>query len=245
MEKIEILFIHGFGGCPADWDDVVASLGTKFSYRFIDLKNVQFDAGMDWNLFVSRLQSELKGSENSVLCGYSLGGRIALHLAARKPPRGLVLLSAGFGEENFEDRASRRQQDRNWAACLRADPESFWLRWYDQELFASVRAVEATRRERWLSSRFLWNNELLANHLERLSPAEQDWMLPILSSENSPPALYLAGEKDKKYVALGQRVKNECSSVQVEVVPGSGHALPLEAPEACARAIKKFLERLG
>ena len=243
MEKL--ILIHGFGGSPTDWDAVIESLGAGYDYQKIDLKKVSIDAHTNWSSFTERLQENIGSYERAVLCGYSLGGRIALHLADRVQPRGLILLSAGFGEESGDARASRRQCDRIWAEQLRADAKNFWQKWYDQELFASVKLVEAARREGWLSSRFLWNNEHLANYLERLSPAEQNWMLPVLSRENSPPTLYLAGEKDKKYVALSRRVKNECRSAQVEIIPGSSHALPLEAPEACARAITNFLTKLG
>jgi 2-succinyl-6-hydroxy-2,4-cyclohexadiene-1-carboxylate synthase len=51
------------------------------------------------------------------------------------------------------------------------------------------------------------------------------------------PVAVLAGERDAKYVALGERLAAALPRAVLTVVPGAGHALPLEAPAAVARAI--------
>jgi 2-succinyl-6-hydroxy-2,4-cyclohexadiene-1-carboxylate synthase len=51
------------------------------------------------------------------------------------------------------------------------------------------------------------------------------------------PATVLAGERDAKYVALGERLVAGLPRAKLIVVPGAGHGLPREAPDAVAAAI--------
>ena len=51
------------------------------------------------------------------------------------------------------------------------------------------------------------------------------------------PVAVLAGELDAKFVALGERLAGALPRGTLTVVPGAGHALPLEAPAAVAAAI--------
>ena len=51
------------------------------------------------------------------------------------------------------------------------------------------------------------------------------------------PVTVLVGERDERYVALGERVAAGCREARVEVVPGAGHALVREVPAAVAAAI--------
>jgi pimeloyl-ACP methyl ester carboxylesterase len=53
------------------------------------------------------------------------------------------------------------------------------------------------------------------------------------------PVVVLAGERDEKYVALGRRLAGALANAELVVVPGAGHALPLEAPAAVAAAIAR------
>ena len=52
------------------------------------------------------------------------------------------------------------------------------------------------------------------------------------------PATVLAGERDARFVALGERLAVALPDAALIVVPGAGHALPLEAPAAVAAAIR-------
>ncbi|MDQ3675628.1 MAG: alpha/beta fold hydrolase, partial [Actinomycetota bacterium] len=51
------------------------------------------------------------------------------------------------------------------------------------------------------------------------------------------PVAVVAGERDVKFVALAERLARELADARLEIVPDAGHALPLEAPAALARAI--------
>jgi 2-succinyl-6-hydroxy-2,4-cyclohexadiene-1-carboxylate synthase len=51
------------------------------------------------------------------------------------------------------------------------------------------------------------------------------------------PVNVVAGERDGRYVALGRRLAEALPDATLTVVPGAGHGLPREAPDAVAEAI--------
>lgn len=55
------------------------------------------------------------------------------------------------------------------------------------------------------------------------------------------PLLVLAGEQDHAYsVALSQQIVEACGHGDMHIVPGAGHSVALEKPESVARRIRDF-----
>ncbi len=171
-----------------------------------------------------------------VLCGYSQGGRIALHLALAHPDRirRLVLVSTTAGIDDAEARAARRAADEALADRIEREPlEEFVGRWRDQPLFAgepdAVRRAAATDQLRNSPSG-------LAAALRGLGSGA---MQPVWGRLGglSMPVTVLAGERDSKFVVLGRRLAGELPNARIEVIAGAGHGLLLEAPAAVAAAI--------
>jgi pimeloyl-ACP methyl ester carboxylesterase len=55
--------------------------------------------------------------------------------------------------------------------------------------------------------------------------------------ELAMPVAILAGERDEAYVAAGRRLVETLPDATLTVVPGAGHRLALEAPQAIAAAV--------
>jgi pimeloyl-ACP methyl ester carboxylesterase len=56
------------------------------------------------------------------------------------------------------------------------------------------------------------------------------------------PVLVMAGEKDERFVALGERLAAAIgTNALFLLVPGAGHALPFEQPQAFATLIRSFV----
>ena len=160
--------------------------------------------------------------------GYSMGGRLCLHLALARPGlvRRLVLLGAHPGIEDEGERAARRAADEALAASIeRYGVDTFLERWLAQPLFAGL-AEPGPRRH---------DPAVLTACLRRLGTGTQESLWPRLA-ELSMPVLVLAGERDKKYVELGHRIAAAIGdNARFAVVSGAGHAAHLEQPEAfCA-----------
>jgi 2-succinyl-6-hydroxy-2,4-cyclohexadiene-1-carboxylate synthase len=181
------------------------------------------------------------------LCGYSMGGRIAILaakelLARKKKPDALILVSAGFGFPTDEEREERNRHDLDWAALAESDAEGFWKKWYEQELFASFQALTEANRAAWLEHRKAMDIADLTSQLRFLGPGRHEHLLPTVKdlAGKGVRVLYIAGELDKKYSELS-RSAGEIPGVLVDTVPHAGHVLPLEAPEALALRITRFI----
>jgi 2-succinyl-6-hydroxy-2,4-cyclohexadiene-1-carboxylate synthase len=171
--------------------------------------------------------------------GYSLGGRVALHLALAQPElvTALVLLGAHPGLEQASARSIRAESDDHKAAQLEVlGLDAFLDEWLAQPLFASLPSDRDQRDERLTN-----DPAALAATLRNLSTGRQAplWdRLPALSM----PVLYLAGERDEAYVRIGRQVVATIGdNARFEAVPDAGHAAHLERPDAVAELVRDFL----
>ena len=89
-----VVLLHGFGGTRRTWDGVAALLDAE-RYRplALDLPG-HGEAAAERPLTFERCVSSVLAAapERFVLCGYSMGGRIALHVALAAPGRVARLL---------------------------------------------------------------------------------------------------------------------------------------------------------
>ena len=79
--------------------------------------------------------------ERATYVGYSMGGRLALHLAVAKPDlvERLVLVSSTAGLRTDDERASRQVEDERRAADIEQRGVAAFLEtWLDQPLFANL-----------------------------------------------------------------------------------------------------------
>jgi 2-succinyl-6-hydroxy-2,4-cyclohexadiene-1-carboxylate synthase len=236
-------FVHGFLGSPADWADVLAALRPGIAADCVALRELgcrSIEAAAD------ALARRLEERPCDVLVGYSMGGRIALELAATRPelaPR-LLLLSAGIGIDDAVDgegaRARRVAEDDARAREIARDGlDAFVERWYRQPLFAPFARHASFARARL--RRAQGEADFWAACVAGCSPgrAPSRWTaLPALASRT----LFAAGSLDERYAAIAARARRTASALRVEIVPEAGHVLPLEAPFACARLVERSLE---
>ncbi|MCA9218161.1 MAG: alpha/beta fold hydrolase, partial [Planctomycetales bacterium] len=110
-EKHGVTFLHGFLGCPADWDIVRSRLACES----IALKIQPQD---HWDATVASIAQRLP--DQSTLVGYSMGGRLAMGIAVQFPAkvRNLVVVAADPGVPN-QERSARREHDHNVADRIR------------------------------------------------------------------------------------------------------------------------------
>jgi 2-succinyl-6-hydroxy-2,4-cyclohexadiene-1-carboxylate synthase len=132
-----LVLLHGFTGGPSSWDAVVASLHTP-ALRLTVAGHLDAPPPHFWAQEVARLTALLP-AEPVHLAGYSLGGRLALAIAAASPARiaRLSLIGAHPGLPTEDERRARREVDARWVALLRTgDIHAFATAWEAQPLFA-------------------------------------------------------------------------------------------------------------
>jgi 2-succinyl-6-hydroxy-2,4-cyclohexadiene-1-carboxylate synthase len=199
-----LVFLHGFLGSPQDWEGVIKHLP-------------EYSCGA--------LSYPFQIPPDSILIGYSMGGRIALRSSQPK-----ILLSTHPGLKTSEEKAERLRQDQLWIKKLQQEPlDSFLKAWYAQPLFDSLRTHPAFPEV--LSRRLKQDPEVLARMLSQESLARQEFILP--------KAVFLHGQFDQKYAQLYKNLN--ISSLEIS---NAGHAAHLENPHECARAIREGIQRL-
>jgi 2-succinyl-6-hydroxy-2,4-cyclohexadiene-1-carboxylate synthase len=233
-----VVLLHGFGGTRRAWDGVATLLPReRYLPLALDLPGHGAEADAPRPItFASCVEHVLaRAPQSFALCGYSQGGRIALHLALAAPRRvqRLVLVASTAGIEDDAERARRRHADRQLADDLEDKPyEEFIERWRTQPLFAEEPpAVGALARADQRRNR----PDALAAVLRGIGTGEMQPLWSRLGELRMPVAL-VVGDRDVKFQALGRRMMELLPDAQLLIVAG-GHGLPLENPAAVARVL--------
>jgi 2-succinyl-6-hydroxy-2,4-cyclohexadiene-1-carboxylate synthase len=164
---------------------------------------------------------------DDVLLGYSMGGRLALRILAEKPFRKAVIVSAGISSYDDERRAAdeawaRRFETEEWSSVMAA--------WNAQPVFGGH--VMERREEQF-------DRGALARALRDWSPAV---LAPVDLTTIETPILWMAGERDAKYVAEGERAVALLPHAELWICPNAGHRVPWEQPEAFLRRLRAWIE---
>jgi 2-succinyl-6-hydroxy-2,4-cyclohexadiene-1-carboxylate synthase len=234
-----VVLLHGFAGTRRSWDLVVERLDReRYTALALDLRG-HGDARDVRPVDLAGCVEDvlLAAPARFTLCGYSMGGRVALHVALAAPERVselvLVATTAGIGDE--EERASRRAEDEALADEIEGmEIEAFVERWTSMPIFAGTPPDAAA----------FWASDLRRNRPDALAAALRGLGGGALEpawerlSELSMPAVVVAGGRDAKYVAIGERLVAALpGGRELVVVPAAGHGLSREAPAAVAAAI--------
>ena len=243
-----VLFLHGFMGSRRDWAPVTAEFVRTHRCIAVDLpghgetgdpdeKSLWAPAGC-----IAALAGILAAVGGGSVVGYSLGGRLALQLAAERPDlvARAVIVSASPGIPDEPARRARRDEDEHRARRLETlGLEPFLDDWYRQPLFTPLREhpcfPEVLQRRRRNEPR------LLARSLREMGTGSQRSLWGDLPGLRLP-LLFLAGERDAKFTTLAFDTVALCPKGEAVVLRGRGHALVEEDPEAVARETQGFLD---
>lgn len=171
----------------------------------------------------------------AVHIGYSMGGRVALHLALAQPElvRGLVLIGATAGIDDPEGRAERRRADAVLAdRLLDGGLARFLDRWLAGPLFADL-----TDEQAGLSARLTNRPDGLAASLRHCGTGTQEPLWGRLA-ELTMPVLIVVGDRDTKFTEIGHRLVAAMTGTAATLcLLPAGHAVHLEQPDLAADAV--------
>ena len=244
-------FLHGFTGSSVTWEPHVAVFKRRLKTITVDLiGHGDSDAPADPGYYriescVEHLLTVLDhlGMDRVDLLGYSLGGRVALHLAATAPGRirSLILESSSPGIADPIERQKRAVADNALADLIETKgTRAFVDRWERLPLFRSQRKLPSAVRAALRAQRLRSNAVGLANSLRGMGSGRQESLWPRLSSIDVP-VLLIAGELDTKYCLAAREMNSLLPNAKLAVVDNAGHAVHLERPAAFSRQVLEFL----
>jgi pimeloyl-ACP methyl ester carboxylesterase len=213
-----LVLIHGLSTSHRCWDRNLAALGERHHLRLVELfqrgrHGVRFDLSETARQLGRALAA---GPAPASVIGHSMGGLIALHLAAQAPELvdRLVLAAAPVGKPA-------------------------------RSLLAQLGAVvmSGTRTDRQSVS--LVMATLLAAGPMRMAAATNATLRADLAEEAAAvaiPTLLVWGEHDRLVpVEVGRRLAELIPDARLVTIPGAGHQAMWEAPEAFNSAVLPFL----
>lgn len=252
---LPLLMLHGFTGSTRAWQGIPENLAGDVQPIAVDLiGHGQTSAPDDPDRYrIEQAVDDLielldrMEIEQTALLGYSMGGRVALHLALAHPDRvsSLILESASPGIDDPTVRANRRASDEKQAQMIEEQGlETFVDHWESIPLFESQQKLPAGVRRRQRELRLRQSPTGLANSLRGMGAGA---MTPVSSRLKSfpMPVLYLAGEYDEKYRGIGEQLAADVSIGRYIEIPGAGHTIHLEQSEAYEDAVLRFLNKHG
>ena len=230
-----LVVVHGFTQTGRSWEAFAASLAGDHEVVSVDAPGHGGSAGVRADLVDG---AELLGDAGgrATYVGYSMGGRLCLHLAIGRPDlvERLVLVSATAGLDDAGERAARRRADEQLAATIERDGlDAFLERWVTQPLFATLPDPGLEDRRRNTPAG-------LATSLRLAGTGTQQPLWDRLG-ELTMPVLLVAGALDAKFVAVAARMAALLPAATLEVVADAGHTVHLEHPAAFEALLRRWL----
>lgn len=246
-----LLLLHGFLGSAVTWKPVTDDLSRAFRCVMLDLPgHGRSDAPADWaryrtNECVSDIIGVLDylGLTHVAVLGYSMGGRVALALAAEHTNRisALICDSANPGIDDQTEREARIAGDDRLAQMIeREGMAAFVDYWESLPLFKTQERLPVETRDAIRASRLETPEVGAAGSLRGLSQGRQPSLWGKLS-ELRMPALIIAGQEDAKYREIALHMTTCLPNAQKVIVQEAGHTVHLEQPAAFAGAVLDFL----
>jgi pimeloyl-ACP methyl ester carboxylesterase len=245
-----LVFVHGFGCAHDDWRHQAAAFSRRHDAVACDLRGHGASPGGPGACNIERYGADVAallaalGLRRAVLVGHSMGCRVVLQAYAAVPERvaGLVLVdgsSVGGGKEALA--AARAAATGDYPGFARklftqmfftAGPEA------DRLIARGLALPEAIGGPLWLSM-VEWDARRMADALDAVRVPLLVIQATAMSPEHGRAPLAAGGSSP--WLELVRRHAPGC---EVEIVPGAGHFVMLEAPDRVNAALAAFLARL-
>lgn len=233
-----VTFLHGFTQTGWSWIPVAERIAA--GGREVVIVDLPGHGGS------SAVRADLRTSANlvattagrSAFVGYSLGGRVALHVALALPHLvvRMALLGATPGIADDDERALRRSDDEKLAIHIEeVGVEAFIDEWVSNPLFAGLQVSANDRANRCTNT-----VDGLTSSLRLCGTGTQLPLWERLRGLNAP-ALAMAGEHDAKFSAIAERMSTLIPSASYQIVPAAGHAAHLQYPDVFASILARWL----
>lgn len=234
----DVVLVHGFTQTHGSWVPIITELSGETNFIAIDAPGHGLSGDGRQTLPECGDAIAAASPENSILVGYSMGARMALHSVLQHPDhfKALVLVSGTAGIENQSEREARVASDNALADRIELiGVEAFIDEWLANPMFKGLSTEMAMRRER------LTNSALgLANSLRYAGTGTQ---VPLWDQlENlAIPTLVITGDLDSKFTDIGDRMATTIPHATRSRMAGVGHTCHLENHAEFSRILSNFI----
>jgi 2-succinyl-6-hydroxy-2,4-cyclohexadiene-1-carboxylate synthase len=233
-----VVLVHGFTQTRHTWLPVATLMSALSTFTLVDAPGHGGSGRVRADL---REGAALLGATGgrAAYAGYSMGGRLCLHLALARPDlvERLVLISSSAGIEDQAQRVARLAADDVLARRIEAEGVAAFVDWWlAQPLFATLPAAAADREGR------LTNTAAgLASSLRLAGAGSQEAVWDRLS-ELAMPTLVVAGDLDLQYAEIGRRMAARIGdNAELVLIPNAGHACHMERLDHFCVLLADFL----
>ena len=237
---ISLVFLHYWGGTHRTWNSVVSQLESSYRIVTYDMRGWGTSGVAETGYSIAALADETDalidhlGLHSYVLIGHSMGGKVAQLVASRNPQGllGLILVAPATPTPSHFPEEARQQQIHAY------DNRQTVLQTID---FLTARTPDPETVEQIVQDSLSGTGE--AKLAWPTSAIDEDISAEV--SKISVPTLVLAGELDRLDSIEQHRreVIARISGSRLEIIPDSGHLLPIDEPVRTARAIEGFLRQ--
>ncbi len=247
-----LVLLHGFTGSATSWGPLAEMLAARNTVIAVDIVG-HGASGKPDDLAPYAIDRAARdavagmlafGFRRSSWLGYSMGGRLALYVAATIPKAvdRLVLVGASPGLADPEEREARRAADEALADRIESEGvPAFVDYWESLPLFETQARLPAGMKLAIRRGRLANDAGGLANSLRGMGTGAQPSLHDRLGDIEAP-SLLLAGVRDAKFAAIAREMAAAMPGARAHLVPDAGHAAHIEKPAYCARTITAFLE---
>jgi esterase len=246
----DLVLLHGFTGHARSWDAFAEAMTDNYRVLALDQRGHGETAWASADAYgVADMADDLEafvralGLSRFTLLGLSMGGMVAIEYAGRRPPELAACVIVDIGPEIIASGSQRIREG------VRAS-DVFDSR---DAAFAAARAVnavppEAHHRQRVDNSlmrtddgrwTYRYDRALRAGNTLRPRDPEAGWKS---CADIAVPTLLMRGENSDILASeIAQRMVEVIPGARFVEVVGSGHAIPLDTPDAFLAAARNFL----
>jgi len=233
-----LVFIHGFTQTRHTWQDVTEHLSSQFEVVLVDAPNHGDSSDISLNLETGA-NAIVEVGQSATYVGYSMGARLCLTAALAHPEqvKRLVLISGTAGIENKDERLARMVSDEELAMRIEQNGVTNFIdSWLALPIFSGLTTLNNQREIRLCNTA-----TALASSLRLCGAGKQQPTWSRLK-ELTMPVLIVAGENDKKFVELAQRLTAAIGdNAKLQIIEKSGHTPHLEQPQRFLDVVNEFL----
>lgn len=234
-----LLYLHYWGGSARTWRAVTDALPDDVAHAAVDLRGWGDSGKPDAGYGLADLAADVRGVidalalERYVLVGHSMGGKLAQYMASDRPA-GLVGLVLVAPSPPLPLPLATAQRD----AMVRAYDDAASIHATLDHVLTAGPLPHALR------------GQVVEDSLRGAPAAKRAWPRGAMAEDITDrarriavPVTVVSGELDRvdPPAALRTHLLPFIPHAALETVPGRGHLLPLEAPEAVAHAIRRFV----